>query len=119
MDEEKEVTEEKEELGIEKLKEVLAGVIDFGEALSMSLEDNKISWQESIALIVDAFSDLKPLVLNFADVKAEFLDLNETEREELVGYFEEEFNLTKESVEIKIEKGIELFEKLLGFIALF
>jgi len=110
---------DEEKLGIEKLKEALGGIINFGESLAEALEDNKINWKEAISLIAGSFSDFKTMFLSFSEVKAEFLDLDEAEREELVSYFEEEFNLDEKDVENKIEKGIELLDKLIAFVSLF
>jgi len=104
-----------EQLGVEKLKEVFKGLIDFGETLNEKGADGKLTWIEiltsSISLVPEIFNRIK----NGEAIKAELLDLDMEERDELVDYLADELELDNERTEAQIEAGAELIAALDAF----
>lgn len=102
-------------LGIENLKK--AG--KFGVSLGMQFEeataDEKFTWTDLFGFF-DELIQIPGIVNNRAAIVAEFKDLDETERNELLEYLKDEFNLDNDTLEAKIEKGLDIAFALLSYI---
>jgi hypothetical protein len=100
--------------GIEHLKSALGSVIRVAMTVESSLEDKKISVIEGIKIGVSAYQ-LFNSVRDLPVLKAEYADLDLTEKEELMTYFAEEFDLKNNDIEGIIE---EVFATLLQLSSL-
>jgi hypothetical protein len=104
-----------EKLGIEKLKEALGIVIDIATITDKSLEDKKLSTLEKISIGIKALK-LVTVIKNIKPIIAEYKDLDEAEKAEIIAYFKEKFDLRNDIIEDVIEK---IFETLLSFNEIF
>jgi len=93
--------------GIENLKDVARDLAKFGMKVEDALEDKKLSFAEAISLGVFAAPKAIEHAGNAADIKAEFLDLDTDEVDELVAYVSDELDLANDKVEKVIECGFE------------
>lgn len=102
-------------LGIENLKK--AG--KFGVSLGMQFEeatvDGKFTWADLFGFF-DELIQIPGIVNNREAIAAEFKDLDATERDALLQYLKDEFNLDNDTLEAKIEKGFDIAFALLSFI---
>ena len=106
-------------LGIEKLKEAALAVVNFGEKVENALADGKLSFIEGITIAIGSAPDAFGLIQDGKEIKAEFQDLDDSEREELCDYVASELDLNADGVEEVAEKGFDLlvaFEALVGSI---
>jgi hypothetical protein len=87
---------------MENLKEALKTVIETGEATVESLEDGKISIGEGVSITWKAIGFIK-VVQNFPVIKEEFTSLTEEQKEDLVLWFNEEFDIVNEDAEAVVE----------------
>ena len=101
-----------EQLGIEKLKEVFKGLIDFGETLQEKGSDGKLTWLEILTSSVSLVPDIFNWIKNGEAIKAELFDLDMEERDELVEYLASELELDNDRTEAQIEAGAELIAAL-------
>lgn len=92
------------ETGIEGLKKSLKRVLNFGLALSKDLEDGKITLGEGIGLI-GKIVPLGYIINNWAQIKAEYMDLSVEERAEMQSYLASEFDIDNDRIEKIIEDG--------------
>jgi len=96
-------------LGIENLKIAAEAAINFGMKIEKNLvDDGKISVAEALGIGAGSFGDIVKVIKSGTQIKAEFIDLDDDEREELIDYIEEKFDLENDKVEKVIEKSIEM-----------
>ena len=101
--------------GIEKLKNALAFAINLGEALDKRLEDGKLSFVEGITLI-PSLKDLPEVISSSKDIWKEFLDLDSTEKDELISFIETELDLENDKVEDFIQTSLKFVSELSVFV---
>lgn len=106
-----------EELGIETIRDTLEAVIEFGQKVEEAAADGKVTWTEGISLAVGAIPDAYNIARDGRQLKAEYLDLTDVERDEIVEYIVNELDLDNEDVEVKIEKGFALLVAMDEFIS--
>jgi len=87
---------------MEELKKALLTVIETGEATVDALEDGKISIGEGVAITWKAIGFIK-VVQNFSVIKDEYIALTPEQKEELVEWFNEEFDIVNEDAEAVVE----------------
>lgn len=97
-----------EKLGIEKLKLAILAVITLGEKIENSREDGKTTLIESIAIGTSTLPDVIKIIKNGEQIKAEFLDLDEAEKTEIVEFIKSELDLINDKLEEIIEKAVEI-----------
>ena len=78
-----------------------------GEAYDDSMADGKLNWKDTFNL-TGTIDEILAFVPHASNLKAEVADLDDAEREELVDYFKEEFDIDNDKVEGYIEKAVEL-----------
>ncbi len=100
------------EHGIEHLKSVFKGLINFGEQLELKASDGKLTWMEVFTSTVSLVPDVFDAIKNGKVIYAELQDLDDGERDELVAYIEVELDLTSDRTEEQIEAGAELVAAL-------
>ena len=94
--------------GIEKIKNAAKAVIEFGGKLEEALEDGKIRFTEAVSIAIGTAPDAFEVAQDAAEIKQEFNDLNEEEKEQIVEYVVLELDLDADNIELIIEKGFEL-----------
>lgn len=105
-----------ERIGIDNLKIALVAAINFGESIEKNLDDGKITLAEALGIGAGHFGDIVRVLKNGTKIKAEFLDLDESERLELVELVKDELDLNNEHIEVIIEKAIEMLLSIEGLI---
>ena len=87
-----------EKKGIENLKLAVAWGISLGSQIDKSLEDKKFRWFEAFGF-VDELQALAELLPHIEDMAEEFRDLDTEEKNELVAFVSQEFNVAGEWAE--------------------
>ncbi len=98
------------ETGIEKLKKAIGAVIGLGTTVTESLEDDKISVSEWGKISFKSIS-LALALKDFKLLKIEFKDLTDAEKEEIITYVNENFDLPNDATEAMIEEAFEILFK--------
>lgn len=98
-------------LGIENLKLVVRFAIDLGMEIDKKLEDGKITIWEGLGLIPE-LKALPNIIAHSEDIRNEFLDLDDSEKTELVGFVKDNFDIENDKVESIIEKSIDMITAL-------
>lgn len=97
-----------ETFGIENIKKALTFAGNITRAFTKALsDDGKITGMEYFSIAM-TLPGITPIIKNIADIKDEYLDLDELELEELKIYFSSEFDIPNDDVEVKIEKAFDL-----------
>lgn len=105
------------EFGIDKLKEALTFLAQFGKKIEDALADGKFTLIEGVTLGVSAVPQVFSLVTGATQLKQEYLDLDDTEREQLAAHLATQLDLsTGEKVEEIAEAGFEFLLALDAFI---
>ena len=101
-------------VGIEALKQAAKAVISFGDKLEDALEDGKLTFLEGITIAIGTAPDAFKLLQkeNIAELKEEFLDLDEDEKDELSVYVAEELDLDADTMEFIVEAGFDFLLSL-------
>lgn len=100
-------------LGVDNLKLALVAAINLAEKIEDKYsDDGKISLGEALSVGVGSFTDIVKVVKSGKQIKAEFIDLDDVEKEELIVLIKEELDLTNDKVELIVEKAVELLVSL-------
>ena len=105
-------------VGIESIKDALKTVIKVGTTVEDALEDKKVNFFEAIAIAKNSIG-LWGVVKDFPNIKAEFLDLDGDEKQELIEYFADELDLDNDAVEVIIEKCFDFIINATAFLEIF
>jgi hypothetical protein len=95
-------------LGIDNIKKALGGLIGLGITTELALKDGKVSWMESAQIGYKAFLAILFDFKNWTAIKAEYADLDESERDEIRAFLKEQFNLEDDYIEAKIISGFKV-----------
>jgi hypothetical protein len=98
-------------MGTENIKKALALVIKVGTDLAKGLEDKKLSLAEYIGLGIDLL-DAPSVIKSWSNIKAEFADLDATEREEILEWVKSEFDISDDKLEAQIEAALGVLEAI-------
>lgn len=102
-----------EKLGIENLKIAVFSVINLAEKIEdKHSDDGKISLMEALNVGTSSFTNVVKVIKSGKQLKAEFLDLDEFEKAELLELIKAELDLQNDKVENIVEKAIELLMNL-------
>lgn len=101
--------------GIEETKDALKFIIGFGEAIDKSLEDGKIGYAD-LFNFAPVMMDAGAAFSGIDQVPGELKDLSKEERDELVKFVEEEFDIDNDNLEILIEKSFKAILSLYGVV---
>ena len=94
--------------GIEQLKQAALLAVKFANAWAEAAEDGKLTLWEKIELGVKG-GKLPVFIYNhFKDLKAEFKDLDESEKGEIVGYVAAELELPSAELSQIVEESFDL-----------
>jgi len=96
---------------MENLKDALLTVIETGETTVEALADGKISISEGVAITWKAIGFVK-VVKNFEAIKEEYLNLDDTQKDELIAWFNNEFDIANDNAEEIVEMVFESLIKL-------
>ena len=88
--------------GIENLKAALLAAAVLWNKLDETLEDKKVNFFEGITLIKPVI-EVAGIVKTWPEIKAEFWDLDGSERSDLIKIFASEFDIRNDEAEEKIE----------------
>lgn len=105
-------------LGVKTIKKDLAIVIGIGQQVAKANEDGKITLLEYIGIGTKALK-IWEIVKNAKEAWAEFKDLDDTERQELSDFFNEEFDIKNDNLEHIIESAFLLLISMAEFTDLF
>lgn len=104
-------------LGINNLKKAVVSAVNLGEKIEKNLlDDGKISLTEALGIGATSFTDIIGIIRSGKEIKAEFIDLDEDEKEELVDLVTEELDLENDKIEEVIEKAIEFLSSLADLV---
>jgi len=107
-----------EKVGIETLKEVAKSTAELAMDIDKKSEGG-ISLMEGLSIGVNSFDDVLRLSRKGQEIKAEWQDRSDEEREELVEYFINEFDLDSDRAEKITEKSLKViaaFDELIAEI---
>jgi hypothetical protein len=102
--------------GIKETKEALIFVLELGKALEKGLSDGKLDLADALAFL-PAMTKAPGAFSDSAKIPAELKDLSEAERVELTTYLKDEFDLSDDNLESKIELGLEVALHLAKLVA--
>lgn len=105
--------------GISQLVILASITATLGSTVSDVLEDGKVNFGDISALmpLMGAFKDLTALDLN--QVVPQLADLDASEVAELGKVFAEKFNISNDSLEAKVEAGLQIILKSIDAIKFF
>ncbi len=92
-------------LGIENLKKLLQFSFDFTRELQSALADGKFRLTELIGFF-DEVIQIPGVVRSWPEIKAEFADLDATERQDLYTYFQNGFDIPNDKIESFVENAL-------------
>ncbi len=90
-------------LGIDHLKSALKTVLDLSVQLAATKKFN--FW--TIFSFIDDLAAVGGVVTTWKDIVAEFKDLDETEKQELYAYAQEQFDIPNDQVESFVEDSLQ------------
>lgn len=103
-----------QKLGIDKVKLVLLAMFSLGQNIEEDLlDDGKISFGEALGTAASTLPDLVQIFTNRHEIGAQIVDIDETEREELLVWAKDNFDLQDDVLEKKIEAGLDAINALL------
>ncbi len=109
---------EKKEFGIEKIKEGLASLIGVATEVDDAFEDKKVSIFEGFNIARKSLG-LWETIREAPEIWKEVKDLTQEEKEEIISYFEDEFDLKNDMIEMIVEKTLAVaFDIAMMFISL-
>jgi len=94
-----------ENIGIKDLKELIGLGLHIGMGYANSIKDGKWTAGDFFNFI-PAVTCIPNAVDGFDNVAKQLLDVDETEKEELKKFVEDEFNIPNDNIEQAIEKGL-------------
>jgi hypothetical protein len=105
-------------LGTENLKKLIDFSLGLAEKLAEDLKDKKISIAELVGFLPELIQ-IPGIVKSFPDIAAEFKDLDATERQELVDYFAEKFDIPDDKIEAFVENALSQAVSLISLVQQF
>jgi hypothetical protein len=103
-------------VGIENLKKAIKFGIDLGNQIEESGKDG-YNWKD-ITSFFDELFQIPALISNGNAIKEEFKDLDAVEKQELVEYFTDLFDLDNDKAEAIIEKSLDIALDVLTLLKL-
>lgn len=107
-----------EKLGIDKVKLVLMAIFALGANIEEDLMDGEMSFGEALGTTTETLPDLVKIFTNRKEIGAQIVDIDDVEREELVVWAKEQFDLADDVLEAKIEAGIDAINAILKLTSL-
>lgn len=104
-------------LGIENLKKAVKFGIDLGEQFDKALADNKFQWTDSFGFF-DELIQVPGLIKDGKVIVAELKDLDTVEKDELIVFIQEEFDIENDKAEAEIEAALKTVAGILELINL-
>jgi hypothetical protein len=93
-----------EQLGIDKIKLALQAGMNINKRISKAkADDGKVSVGEAIGISVTSLPDLYKTIKNGKQIKEQWLDMDDNERQELKQWFASGFDIENDKAEKKIE----------------
>jgi hypothetical protein len=104
-------------LGIENLKQVIVVAANLGKQIEVAVKGGL----KLIDLLgfVDDFTAIGAVIKNKEAIVAEFKDLDDAERAELLAYVKQNLDLENDGLEDKIEKSLTILVDILDFVGTF
>lgn len=105
-----------EKFGIDNLKKIIALPIELGNIADSIGAENSSNWKKWLK-IIDIFDEVFDLFkVDFKAIKDEYLDLSESEKEEIKQMMKDKFKIHDEKLEFVIEKCFEMLFNLESII---
>lgn len=99
------------EIGIEETKDILAFVMSLGNAVGQSLDDGRMDITD-LGNFLQVLTSAPEAISGSSQIAGELKDLSESEKEELLEFVKEEFDIPQDGLEEKIEKYLDLGARL-------
>ena len=97
-----------EKLGIDNLKKALIAAINLAKKIEKNYtDDGKISFVEVLGIGASSFGDILRVIKSGSEIKAEFINLDDNEKDELIQFVKDEFDLENDKIENIVEKSLE------------
>lgn len=107
-----------ETFGVKETIEVLTFGFDFSEAVQLAkANDGKVDWKDAGLFFGLAVGSLPKAISGIQNVPKELSELSQEERDEIVMYFSDRFNLTQDKLEELIEKTLKLVLDLVDVVS--
>jgi hypothetical protein len=101
--------------GIEQTKDVVKFVVALGVGAAKSYEDKKLSFMD-LANFLGAVTAFPAAISGISEVPAELADMDATERQELVDYIKEEFDIPQDALEARVEEALGICSSIYDFV---
>ena len=105
---------EEQKFGIENLKKIVAFGCDLTKQINQSLEDGW-QWTDAISF-VDEIATIPGVVKSIPAVKQELSELSLAEREELLNYIVEKFDIPNDKVEAFVEHAVAIAISMVALV---
>jgi hypothetical protein len=103
-------------LGIENLKKVVAAVLHLANKVDLVTQDGFQPLSDIVALLPNLAEGVT-LIKDGRDAWAEFEDMDAVEREELLAFVKEEFDIADDKLESVIETAFDTIDQVAVLIA--
>ena len=102
-------------LGVENLKKVLGALVAVAVKVDEVTQDGFQVLADSLALVPSVF-DVVMLIKSGKDAWAEFQDLDETEKAEVLAFMKEKFDIEDEELEVVVEEAFDVIAVVADFV---
>lgn len=103
-------------LGIDQLKEVLTFGASFGNALGSALQDDGRITLGEYVLFIGPLLKLAPAVEDIDVALAQLLDMDETEKQELLEFAKTEFDIADDDAEVFVEDTLRVALEVFSYV---
>ena len=93
-------------VGIKETKELVKAMLMLGNSAGMALADGKFDWSE-LGLFVAPLGSLPAALSGLQDLPKEWQDMDDSERDELMKYVQDEFDIPQDNIEEMVEKALQ------------
>jgi len=103
---------------IQNIKTLLLFTFTISDVWQQVFEDQKFEWQESFAFI-PSLSEIPSIIQSLPEIPKELADLDKAEREELIDFFQDKFDIENDAVEKLVEYSFAFLLRMYGEIQAF
>lgn len=100
---------------MKELKELLSFVFALNDAVWKSLEDGQITFGD-VVYLYETLKTAGPAIEGIDKIMAEFKNMTAEQREELMAFVREEFDLPNDTIEEIVEKAISIALDVIAFL---
>ena len=97
-----------EKFGIDGIKEILIAGFALAQTTTLALEDGFQAFQDILAVAPQAMNVSTVIKKDLAQAKEEYNDLSDDERNQIIEFVKEKFDIANDEVEAKVEQVFKL-----------